>query len=87
MLFMVIETLHDVDAVGARFREKGRMLTEGVTYVASWGELDGGRWFQLMEAPDEASLISWTKRWDDLAAFEIHPVVASKDFWSTRKLK
>ena len=53
MLFMVIETLQDIDAVGARFREKGRMLTEGVTYVASWGELDGGRWFQLMEASEK----------------------------------
>ena len=36
MLFMVIEHFKDVSAIGARFRAKGRMLPEGVTYQTSW---------------------------------------------------
>ncbi len=38
MLFMIIEHFKDVAATGERFRAKGRMLPEGVTYQASWVE-------------------------------------------------
>lgn len=39
MLFMVIEKNKDAKAVYKRFREKGRMMPKGVTYIASWTEL------------------------------------------------
>lgn len=84
MLFMVIERIKDIDAVGARFREKGRMMPEEVRYLASWLEPDGTRCFQLVEAPDEAAFAGWTPHWDDLMDFEIRLVLTSQDFWKGR---
>jgi hypothetical protein len=44
MLFMVLEhSGGNAEAVGARFRTKGRMLYENVTYQASWMEETGAR--------------------------------------------
>jgi len=83
MLFMVIEKIEDVEAVRARFVARGRMLPAGVEYLGSWGELDGRRWFQLMEAGDAAAIAEWTSQWEDLVAFEIFPVLSSQDFWAT----
>lgn len=86
MLFMVIETFpHGIDVVGARFRERGRMMPEGVSYVASWIDADGARCFQVMEAPDRAALSGWTRNWDDLVDFEVVLVESSADFWARRR--
>lgn len=86
VLFMVIETFREggIDAVGARFRERGRMMPPGVEYVASWLEPDGSRCFQLMSAPDRAALDGWTRHWEDLVEFEIVLVLSSADFWASR---
>jgi hypothetical protein len=81
MLFMVIETFRNQDAkaVYRRFRDKGRMLPDGVAFVGSWVTADLGRCFQLMEASDVALLQKWVAEWSDLAAFEIVPVVPGKE--------
>jgi len=57
MLFMVIERFKQGDAkpIGERFREKGRMLPEGVIYHASWVDSTATRCFQVMEAPGPAA--------------------------------
>jgi hypothetical protein len=71
--YMVIEHF----AAGAkgkvyeRFREKGRMLPDGLVYIESWLEADGERCFQLMETGDEALFDQWRDRWKDLVRFEI----------------
>jgi hypothetical protein len=54
MLFMVIERYknRDANAVYQRFRERGRMLPEGLKYIDSWVEPDYGRCFQLMSCDD-----------------------------------
>ena len=87
MLFMVIEDFKDADLnhVGERFKRCGRMLPEGVLYVASWMEARGARCNQLMEALDRAALDSWIGRWSDLVSFEVEEVLASADFWSKRE--
>ena len=56
MLFMVIERFknRDAKAVYRRFREKGRMAPEGLTYVGSWIEANWDRCFQLMECQSTA---------------------------------
>ena len=56
MLFMVIETFRDGDArpAYARFREDGRLLPDGLTYVDSWGDAAYSRCFQVMECDDLA---------------------------------
>ncbi len=78
---MVIETFRNQDgkAVYRRFRDKGRMVPEGVTFVSSWVSADLGRCFQVMECDDVALLQRWVTAWSDLVAFEIVPVTAGKD--------
>jgi hypothetical protein len=82
MLYMVIETFKDARAIGERFKQKSRMLPDGVVYHASWVEPSGARCFQIMEAPDARLLQVWASRWEDLADFEIVPVLTSQQFWA-----
>jgi len=78
---MVIETFrHGPGPVYARAAERGRMLPAGVAYLDSWVDAERlDRCFQLMETDDRALLERWTARWDDLAEFEIVPVVESAE--------
>jgi len=50
MLFLVIERPKggDFKLVGNRFRERGRMLPEGVVYHASWIDAQDARCFQAL---------------------------------------
>ena len=81
MLYMVIERFrnHDAAAVYRRFREKGRMLPDGLRYVDSWVETNFDRCFQLMECDDTELFQQWIARWQDLVDFEIVAVLTSKD--------
>jgi hypothetical protein len=83
MLLMVIERPRsgDFEAVGERFARQGRMLPEGVVYVASWIDATQARCFQLMEAPSSEWLDPWVEKWADLVDFEITPVHPSADYW------
>jgi hypothetical protein len=84
---MVIETFKDGDPVrvGERFARSGRMLPEGVSYEASWLDEAGTRCFQVMGAPDRATLDGWIARWSDLVDFDIVPVLTSREFWERRR--
>ncbi len=88
MLFMVIERFRaaqgGIDAVGARFRERGRLMPADVLYVASWVDPAGTTCWQLMEAPTREALAPWTRAWEDLVEFEIVPVRTSAEFWAER---
>ena len=79
MLFMVIERFRDRDAkaVYRRFRDSGRMMPDGLTYVGSWIEANFDRCFQLMECDDGRLLQEWLLNWSDLMECEIVPVVPS----------
>ena len=80
-LFMVLERFRNGDAtpVYQRFRERGRMAPEGLTYVSSWVTEDLATCFQVMETADRALLDEWMNHWSDLVEFEIHPVITSKE--------
>lgn len=80
MLYMVIEHFRGGDAapVYRRFRERGRLMPEGLTYVESWVTADATRCYQLMECDDPRLLDAWIAAWADLVDFEVHPVVPSK---------
>lgn len=80
-LFMVIERFKDGDAapVYRRFRDRGRMLPDGVAYVSSWVDERLERCFQLMETEDRELLDRWIGSWSDLADFEVVPVITSRD--------
>ena len=81
MLFMVVERFKNRDAapVYRRFRERGRMMPEGLKYVGSWTAADFDRCFQLMECEDPRLFEEWVARWEDLVDFEIVPVVTSEE--------
>ncbi len=81
MLFMVIERFRgrDAKAVYRRFRERGRMAPEGLSYVGSWIEANFDRCFQLMECEDARLIQQWVANWGELIDFEIVPVVPSKE--------
>jgi hypothetical protein len=81
MLFMVVERFRNQNgkAVYQRFREKGRLAPDGLSFVGSWVEASLDRCFQLMECDDVALLQRFVAEWSDLAEFEIVPVVAGKD--------
>lgn len=78
---MVYEKFRTAGAkeVYRRSREKGRMLPEGLNYVASWVDLEFTRCFQLMESGDFSLFAKWTAQWQDLVEFEIVPVRTSAE--------
>lgn len=73
MKYMVIETIKpdSVQLVYDRFRDKGRMLPEGLFYINSWLEDQGNRCFQVMETEDASLFAQWIIHWDDLVEFEV----------------
>ena len=81
MLYMVIEHFknNDAKAVYRRFRDRGRMAPEGLSYLESWVETNFGRCFQLMECDDPGLIEEWAAHWRDLVEFEFVPVRRSKE--------
>ena len=81
MMFMVIESFRNQDgkAVYERLRERGRQMPDGLKFVNSWVSADLTRCFQLMEAEDVSQFQRWVAEWQDLMAFEIVPVVQSRE--------
>ena len=79
--YMIVEHFRNGDAVPVyrRFRERGRMAPEGLTYVTSWVTSDLSRCYQIMETPDRALLDQWMAQWGDLTEFEVHPVMTSSE--------
>jgi hypothetical protein len=80
-LYMLVEHFKNKDAVSVyrRFRDRGRMLPEGLIYVSSWVDQKLERCYQLMETADRVLLDKWMANWSDLIDFEVHPVVTSKE--------
>ena len=79
MLYMVIERFKDAPAIYARFRERGRMMPEGLEYVSSWIAADLTICYQLMRTENIALFQLWTDNWKDLMDFEIVPVRTSAE--------
>ncbi|MFT3680753.1 MAG: DUF3303 family protein [Ferruginibacter sp.] len=79
MLFMIIERFHEgkVKTLYERFAEKGRMLPEGVNYVNSWINEELTICYQVMESYSRKSIDEWISYRDDLADFEVLPVITS----------
>jgi len=77
----VIEHFRNDDPVPVykRFRERGRMASDGLTYVTSWVTQDLARCYQVMECDDEDLLREWIGRWQDLVDCEYVPVMTSAE--------
>jgi len=76
---MVIERFHPgkVKELYKRFDEKGRMMPKGVHYLNSWINEDVSICYQVMESESEEDLQEWISHWNDLADFEVIPVITS----------
>ena len=81
MQFMIVEHYRNRDPVPVyrRFRDRGRMAPEGLTYVGSWITEDLGTCYQVMECHERALLDAWMEQWRDLVDFEVIPVLSSAD--------
>ena len=84
MLYMVVESFRGGDPlpVYRRFRDRGRLMPDGIEYRGSWLDEAGTCCFQIIEAPHQELLRTWISRWDDLVEFEVVPVMTSSEFWS-----
>lgn len=81
MLYMIIEKFHPGSgkALYQRFEEKGRMMPRGLSYMNSWIDEQVTTCFQVMETDDLEKLHEWISHWNDLADFEIIPVISSAE--------
>jgi Protein of unknown function (DUF3303) len=79
MLYMVTEHFKDAPAIYRRFREKGRMMPDGLNYISSWIDTEFQICYQLMETDDVALFDRWTENWSDLMEFKIVPVRTSAE--------
>jgi hypothetical protein len=81
MLYMVVERFKEGAApkIYERFREKGRMMPEGLEYISSWIDLDLKTCWQVMQTEDFVLLDRWIDNWRDLMDFEIVPVRTSAE--------
>jgi Protein of unknown function (DUF3303) len=81
MLYMVVEHFKEGAApeIYQRLREKGRMMPEGLEYIASWIDLRFQTCYQLMRTEDASLFPRWTDAWKDLFDFEIVPVRTSAE--------
>jgi len=80
-LFMVVEHFRNGRAapVYRRFKERGRMAPDGLTYISSWVDENLATCYQIMETADPALLDEWMRNWKDLVEFEVHPVITSQE--------
>ena len=79
MLYMIIEKFYPdkIKEVYKRFGEKGRLMPEGLSYINSWIDADLTTCYQVMETSDEQKIHEWISHWNDLANFEVIPVLTS----------
>jgi Domain of unknown function (DUF3303) len=80
-LYMVVEHFKDGDAVPVyrRYRDRGRLAPEGLSYLSSWVDVNLKRCYQLMETDDPDLLDQWLAAWRDLVDFEVHQVMSSAE--------
>src|SRR3954449_9973630 len=81
MLYMVVESFHGGDPIPVyrRFRDRGRLMPEGIEYRGSWVSEDLRRCFQIIECDDRRLLEQWMANWNDLTTFDVVPVVTSAE--------
>jgi mannose-1-phosphate guanylyltransferase len=76
---MIIEKFHPgkVKNLYQRFEEKGRLMPDGVNYINSWIDPEISICYQVMESDSEVKIHEWISNWNDLADFEVIPVLTS----------
>ena len=79
MLYIIIERFRGGDPVPVyqRFRDRGRLMPDGVEYRGSWVAEGLRGCFQVMECDDRRLLDEWMDNWRDITDFDVVPVLAS----------
>jgi len=62
-----------------RFRERGRLAPDGLTYVSRWITADVTKCYQVMECDNPRLLDEWMAAWHDLIDFEVVSVITSAE--------
>jgi len=70
------------DAVTERFIETGAKPPAGVTMVARWHDIAGGRGVAICETDDPLAVTRWCRAWNDMLEFEIIPVISDEQLAS-----
>ncbi len=80
-LYMVTERFKNGDPVPVyrRFRDRGRLAPEGLSYISSWVDTNLALCYQLMETDDPRLLDEWIARWSGIVDFEVYPVITSSE--------
>jgi hypothetical protein len=78
---MIIERFYKdkIKQLYQRFAEKGRMLPDGVEYINSWINKDVTICYQVMESESTEKIYEWISNWNDLADFDVIPVISSAE--------
>jgi hypothetical protein len=81
MLYMIVEHFKNQDAIPVyrRFRDKGRLAPDGLSYISSWVDKSLQICFQIMETDDKTLLDEWIANWADIVDFEVFPIITSKE--------
>ena len=81
MLYMIIEKFYPgkIRMIYERFDEKGRLLPDGVSYINSWIKEDLSVCYQVMRSDSVEKIHEWISHWNDLADFEVIPVINSDE--------
>jgi Protein of unknown function (DUF3303) len=89
MVYMVIERFKEGAAreIYRRFREKGRMMPEGLEYISSWIDLDFKICYQLMKTEDFTLFDKWIDSWRDLMECDVIPVRTSAEAVEVMSMK
>ena len=79
MLYIIFEKFHPgkIKTLYQRFEEKGRLMPEGLSYINSWIDEHLTTCFQVIETDKAEKIHEWISHWNDLANFEIIPVLTS----------
>lgn len=78
---MIIERFYPekIKILYKRFEENGRMMPEGLLYINSWIDKEISTCYQVMETDAEEKIHQWISNWNDLADFEVIPVISSAE--------
>ncbi len=80
MLYIIVEKFREgcSEEIYKRAASSGRMLPDGLEYLDSWVTMSIDRCYQLMRTENEELIQEWIEKWDDLAEFEVIPVMSSE---------
>jgi Protein of unknown function (DUF3303) len=81
MQYMIIEKFYagKIKILYKRFEENGRMMPGGLHYINSWIDENVSTCYQVMETDEVAKIHEWINNWNDLADFEVIPVISSDE--------